>query len=183
MPKQAVSVILSAEKRKTLEALASSRTAPYRQVQRARPILLAAEGMTNTAIAEEVDLPRGMVVQWRQRFIRDRLAGLVDRPRSGRWCTRTPIDCSWWRLRAPRSLRERLTGACAAQPRPLRPSSVRRMTRRDTRDIEPLVLRSAAGPVMTACQLDLGEAPTSPSGRGPLGVMPADSHHGLHRVS
>ena len=92
MPKQAVSVILTTEERKTLEALASSRTAPYRQVQRARLILLAAEGMTNTAIAKEVDLSRGMVVQWRQRFIRDRLSGLVDQPRPGRPLVYTDAD-------------------------------------------------------------------------------------------
>jgi len=92
MPKKAVSVMLTAEERKTLEALASSRTAPYRQVQRARLILLAAEGRTNTAIAKEVDLSRGMVIQWRQRFMRDRLAGLVDRPRSGRPLMYTDAD-------------------------------------------------------------------------------------------
>ena len=92
MPRKAVSVMLTAEERKTLEALASSRTAPYRQVQRARLILLAAEGRTNTAIAKEVDLSRGMVIQWRQRFMRDRLAGLVDRPRSGRPLMYTDAD-------------------------------------------------------------------------------------------
>jgi len=92
MPKQAVSVTLTAEEQKTLETLASSRTAPYRQVQRARLILLAAQGMTNTSIAKEVDLSRGMVVQWRQRFIRDRLAGLVDQPRPGRPRVYTDAD-------------------------------------------------------------------------------------------
>jgi len=65
MSKQAASVNLTSEEQKTLETLASSRTAPYRQVQRARLILLAAEKMTNTAIAKEVDLSRGMVVRWR----------------------------------------------------------------------------------------------------------------------
>lgn len=92
MPKQAVSVILTAEERKTLESLAGSRTASYRQVQRARLILLAAEGMTNTAIAKEVDLSRGMVVQWRQRFIRHRLTGLIDQPRPGRPSVYTDAD-------------------------------------------------------------------------------------------
>ena len=92
MPKQAVSVTLTAEEQKALETLASSRTAPYRQVQRARLILLAAQGMTNTSIAKEVDLSRGMVVQWRQRFIRDRVAGLVDQPRPGRPRVYTDAD-------------------------------------------------------------------------------------------
>jgi len=92
MPRQAVSVVLKSEERRTLETLASSRTAPYRKVQRARLILLAAAGMTNTEVANEVDLSRAMVVQWRQRFVRDRLAGLVDRPRPGRPRVYTEAD-------------------------------------------------------------------------------------------
>lgn len=77
-------MVLTPEERKTLETLASSRTAPYRQVQRTRLVLLAAQGLTNTAIAREVDLSRRMVIQWRGRFVRDRLAGLTDQPRPGR---------------------------------------------------------------------------------------------------
>jgi transposase len=59
------------------------RTAPYRAVQRARLILLAAEGMANKAIAQEVRLSRAMVVQWRKRFAQSRLEGLQDVPRRG----------------------------------------------------------------------------------------------------
>lgn len=92
MSKQAASVNLTSEERKILENLAGSRTAPYRQVQRARLILLAAQGMTNTSIAKEVNLSRGMVVRWRQRFIPDRLAGLVDQPRPGRPRVYTDAD-------------------------------------------------------------------------------------------
>ena len=75
---------LSPEERKVLEAWAASRTEPYRRVQRARALLLAAEGKTSTAIAQEVDLTRRMVSQWRQRFAESGLDGLVDQPRSGR---------------------------------------------------------------------------------------------------
>ena len=75
---------LSPEERKVLEAWAASRTEPYRRVQRARAVLLAAEGKTSTAIAQEVDLTRRMVSQWRQRFAESGLDGLVDQPRSGR---------------------------------------------------------------------------------------------------
>jgi transposase len=93
---------------------AASRTGPYREVQRARVILLAAEGMTSTAIAQEVDLTRRMVGQWRQRFAEERLAGLVDRPREGRpriyttadrlrvvetACTATPPAETHWSVR------------------------------------------------------------------------------------
>lgn len=84
MSGKASPVTLSAEEKRTLENLANSRTAPYRKVQRARIILLAAEGRTNTAIAQEVRLQRSMVVRWRQRFNAERLAGMDDRPRPGK---------------------------------------------------------------------------------------------------
>jgi transposase len=84
MPPRAATVTLSSEERRVLEAWAGSRTEPYRRVQRARAILLAAEGKTSTAIALEVDLTRRMVSQWRQRFAEGGLGGLVDQPRSGR---------------------------------------------------------------------------------------------------
>lgn len=84
MSRKAAPIAVTVEEQRALESLANSRTAPYRQVQRARLVLLAAEGMANTAIAQEVGLSRAMVVQWRQRFIGERLAGLEDRPRPGK---------------------------------------------------------------------------------------------------
>jgi len=115
MPRQSVVVVLTPEERKTLERLASSWTESYRKVQRARLILLAADGMPNTRIAVEVGLSRAMVVQWRHRFVRERLAGLVDRPRSGRprvyteedrlrvvetACTKKPPGETHWSIRS-----------------------------------------------------------------------------------
>jgi transposase-like protein len=70
MSNQAVTVELTPEEQKTLETLANSRTAAFRQVQRARLILLAAGGATNTRIAQEVHLSRSMVARWRERFVR-----------------------------------------------------------------------------------------------------------------
>jgi transposase len=84
MSRKAAPVAVSGEERKALESVAKSRTASYRQVQRARLVLLAAEGMANTVIAREVGLSRTMVVQWRQRFQAQRLGGLEDRPRPGK---------------------------------------------------------------------------------------------------
>jgi transposase len=94
--------------------MSNSRTAPYRKVQRARLVLLAAEGMTNTAIAREVGLQRSMVVQWRQRFIGERVVGLEDRPRPGKprqytdadrlrvietACSQKPVGETHWSVR------------------------------------------------------------------------------------
>jgi len=115
MARQAAVVTLSPEEQKVLEAWAASRTEPYRRVQRARLILLAAEGETNLAISHEVGLARRMVIQWRTRFVDGRLAGLSDRPRSGRprtyseedrlqvvetACTKAPPGGTHWSVRS-----------------------------------------------------------------------------------
>ena len=92
MSRRAAPVTLTPEERKVLQSRAASRSAPHRQVQRARLVLLAAEGMANTAIVQEVGLSRAMVVQWRQRFLREGLAGLEDRPRPGRPPTYSDAD-------------------------------------------------------------------------------------------
>ena len=84
MRKSGAIVELTKEERQRLEETVRSRTAPVRTVQRARLILLAAEGMANKAIAKEVGLSRAMVVQRRQRFVEVRLAALEDAPRSGK---------------------------------------------------------------------------------------------------
>src|ERR687889_290870 len=50
---------------------------------RARIVLRAAEGLSNTAIADELGVAKHTVGKWRERFARDRLEGLRDEPRSG----------------------------------------------------------------------------------------------------
>src|ERR671919_1462186 len=52
--------------------------------QRARIVLLAADGASNTAIAELVGVSRPTVIGWRDRYRRSGLRGLEDEPRSGR---------------------------------------------------------------------------------------------------
>jgi transposase len=51
--------------------------------QRARVVLLAADGVSTRQIARTVSLSIGKASQWRVRFGRDRLAGLQDKPRPG----------------------------------------------------------------------------------------------------
>jgi transposase len=52
--------------------------------QRARIVLLAGDGVSNTAIAERVGVSRPTVLHWRDRYLQGGLAALADRPRSGR---------------------------------------------------------------------------------------------------
>jgi transposase len=53
-------------------------------VMRARIILLAAEGLQNKVIAERLQMPAQIVSKRRKRFCVEGLAGLEERPRSGR---------------------------------------------------------------------------------------------------
>ncbi len=77
-------IVLSEAERATLEKRAHSYSSPYRDVVRARIVLLAAEDLDNEAIAQRLDLPRQIVSKWRERFFLQRLPGLRDEPRSGR---------------------------------------------------------------------------------------------------
>ena len=77
-------VSLSVVARMVLEERASSRSAPYAQVVRARIVLMASEGAANVDIAGRVGVCVDVVSKWRKRFCLQGLAGLVDRPRSGR---------------------------------------------------------------------------------------------------
>jgi len=74
---------LSGEEKKQLETMANSRSLPYAQVRRAQIILMSAQGITNTAIAQKVGLSIRMVGIWRQRFIDQGLMGLYDQPKPG----------------------------------------------------------------------------------------------------
>ncbi len=52
--------------------------------QRARIVLLAADGVSNTAVAELVGVSRPTVIGWRSRYQAAGMAGLADERRSGR---------------------------------------------------------------------------------------------------
>ncbi len=59
---------LTDSQREILVSLSRSRTAPYREVQRARVLLLAGQGVANTRIAEQVGVSPSTVRSWRDRF-------------------------------------------------------------------------------------------------------------------
>ena len=74
---------MSDGQREILESLAKSLTAPYRDVTRAKALLLAAEGVANTAIAARLQVSPSSVVAWRDRFAEEGLAK-IGRVRPGR---------------------------------------------------------------------------------------------------
>jgi hypothetical protein len=77
-------VVLTDEERVELERLANRLTAPFREVQRARIVLYAADGLQNKDIAARLDTAPEVVAKWRRRFCEGRVEGLKDRPRAGR---------------------------------------------------------------------------------------------------
>jgi transposase len=70
--------------REVLSRLTRSSTVRAGIAQRARIVLLAAEGMTNTAIAAQVGVSRPTVIGWRNRYQAKGVDGLADADRSGR---------------------------------------------------------------------------------------------------
>jgi transposase len=59
---------LTDSQQEILENLRRSRTAPHREVQRARVLLLAGQGVANSAIAAQVGVSPSTVRAWRDRF-------------------------------------------------------------------------------------------------------------------
>ncbi|MFD7297921.1 IS630 family transposase [Streptomyces sp. NPDC059897] len=77
-------MVLDPDDRCVLEDRVRAHTAPQRVARRARIVLLAAGGCSAWRIAEIVRVDVSTVVRWRDRYARQGLAGLEDRPRSGR---------------------------------------------------------------------------------------------------
>jgi len=75
---------LSEGERSELEHRAACYSRPHREVQRAKLVLYAVDGLDNVEIARRLDLRPEVVGRWRKRFYEERLGGLSDRPRAGR---------------------------------------------------------------------------------------------------
>lgn len=77
-------VNLSHEQKKELESWTRSGKIEARQKERARILLLAAEGWNNAEIADQLEIHQGTASKWRSRFNKQGIAGLDDSPRPGR---------------------------------------------------------------------------------------------------
>ena len=77
-------ITLSEADRAELQRRARCYTAPHAEVVRAKIVLLAADGLENTVIAERLDVHVGVVSRWRKRFAEEGMAGWRTGKRSGR---------------------------------------------------------------------------------------------------
>ena len=82
--KARLKVVLDREQRIVLDEIAHAMTYPYRDVIRARAILMLADGVSQAEVGRRVGLRRRIVRKWAERFIDRGLLGLNDAPRSGR---------------------------------------------------------------------------------------------------
>jgi transposase len=79
----AVEIVLSGMERDELEARVRRRKIARADAMRAEIVLLAADGLNNCAIADEIGVSRMTVLTWRKRFAAQRIDGLDDEPRCG----------------------------------------------------------------------------------------------------
>jgi transposase len=75
---EATPIRLTSEERTVLEGLARSTKTEYRLRQRARIVVLAADGMASRAIGRAVGCTTGTASKWRVRYARRGLAGLDE---------------------------------------------------------------------------------------------------------
>lgn len=118
MARKAMELRISRHQRRELEGIVRSEKSAAALVRRARIVLLAAEGMDNRQIGECVGVHHNIVANWKKRWKEDGLAGLGNRPRSGR-----PRERS-------QNLRKRIARkACQKPPKHLARWSVRTLAR------------------------------------------------------
>lgn len=84
MPRMAKRIDRSPEERVALQALARSRTEEARLVERAKMVLGCWDGRAVSSVARSLGVRPNKVILWRERFIAAGVAGLRDRPRSGK---------------------------------------------------------------------------------------------------
>ena len=80
---KAVGIDLTTRERGELEALVRRHGTAQASALRARIVLLAADRLTNTGIADRLGVDKHTVGKWRNRFAAARLDGLHDEPRPG----------------------------------------------------------------------------------------------------
>ena len=88
----AAEIVLTDEQRDALCCVVRAETGSRRDVRRAQVILAAADGEGTIAITARLHHSTSTVARWRKRFSANGMAGLLDRPRSGRRPRITPVQ-------------------------------------------------------------------------------------------
>jgi transposase len=84
MPKTAPALEISPKDKRRLHSWTRSRNIPAGLAERARIVLMAGHGYSNTEIAELAGVSRPTVILWRNRYAAGGIGALEDLPRSGR---------------------------------------------------------------------------------------------------
>ena len=82
--KTSLTIHLTPEDRAQLLAWQRSTTIPAGRARRGRMILLLADRVPISHIADTVGISRRFVYKWAKRFLQDGLAGLADKPGRGK---------------------------------------------------------------------------------------------------
>ena len=85
-----IKIELTKDERKKLESIVRKSKSAQRDVIRAKIILEAANGLGNKPIASKLRIALNTVLEWRERFAKERIRGLQDKDRSGRPTTFSP---------------------------------------------------------------------------------------------
>lgn len=84
MPRKAPVISVVPEVRMQLESIARSRSEEARRVLRAKTIMGCADGIPVMELADRLGIRPNTVIACRERFVREGLSALDDRPRSGK---------------------------------------------------------------------------------------------------
>ncbi len=79
-----IKIVLTPQESRELRLTVRRQKAPHCEVVRAQMILLLVSGESFAATSRKVGKARRIVYKWAKRFLVARLAGLKDKPRSGR---------------------------------------------------------------------------------------------------
>ena len=78
-----------------LEKLAASRSAEYRLVERAKMVLAASRSAHICDVVRALNADKDTIRMWSERYLKEGLDGLRDRPRSGHPRKYTPEERAW----------------------------------------------------------------------------------------
>lgn len=119
MPSASTPLMLTTDERQTLEGYARSRAGRADLAQRARVVLMLADGASYGDVTRAVGWSSATTAKWKTRFERDRVAGLWGRHRGSKPRLRTPQMeariLNWTRKRPPHGATHWSTRSLAKQ--------------------------------------------------------------------